>query len=246
MLNYKIMEKEAILIANPKEAISVEDFNNISKDVDLFLQNNACLEGLVVYSKEFSGWENFSALINHLKFVKEHHNFIKKVAIVTDDKVLTYLPNITNHFINAQVEHFEYKDKNKAIDWIIHPKIKEHGITVGINQISNTFYVKMDIKGTLTHQDYEIMIPIIEDTIKNVPHPKIKILVNGLDLDGWELKAAWEDLKFGLKHNKEFKKVAYVGSRSWEEYGIKISNWFTSGQMQYFEDEMSAKQWLKD
>lgn len=246
MLSYKIMEKEAILLASPQSSISVEDFNNISKDVDAFLENNECLEGLIVYAKTFNGWENFSSLINHLKFVKEHHKSIKKIAFVTDDKVLSFLPNIAKHFVNAQIENFAYENKNQAIEWIVNPKQKEHGISIGINQSNDNFYIRLDIKGTLSVEDYDIMIPIIEDTIKNVPHPKIKILVNGLDFDGWELKAAWEDLKFGLKHNKEFKKVAYIGSRSWEEYGIKISNWFTSGQMQYFEDETSAKQWLKD
>ena len=120
----------------------------------------------------------------------------------------------------------------------------EHGISVGINQHNETFYIKMSIKGTLTHEDYKIMIPVIEDTIKNVPHPKLKILVNALELDGWELEAAWDDLKFGLKHNKEFEKIAYVGHKTWEEYGIKLSNWFVSGELKYFEGESSAKEWL--
>jgi hypothetical protein len=123
-------------------------------------------------------------------------------------------------------------------------KITEHGISIGINQINDMFFIKMTLKGKLTHSDYEIMIPTIEDMIKNTPHPKIKILVNALNLDGWELQAMWDDIKFGLKHNKEFEKIAYVGSKSWEEYGIKLSNWFTSGELEYFEDESDAKRWL--
>jgi hypothetical protein len=123
-------------------------------------------------------------------------------------------------------------------------QIEEHGISIGINQLNDIFYIKMEIKGKLTHQDYTYMIPIIENTIKNTPHPKIKILVNALHLEGWELETMWDDLKFGLKHNKEFEKIAYVGSKTWEEYGIKLSNWFTSGELKFFEDELSAKKWL--
>ena len=123
-------------------------------------------------------------------------------------------------------------------------QMEEHGISIGINQLNDIFYIKMDLKGKLRHKDYELMIPIIEDTIKNVPQPKIKILVNALKLEGWEMQAMWDDLKFGLKHNKEFKKIAYIGSKTWEEYGIKLSNWFTSGELKYFEDEVSAKKWL--
>ena len=244
MVSYKIMEKEAILIATPKSCISVEDFDNIRKDVDLFLQTHDSIEGLIVYAKEFSGWENFSSLINHLKFVKEHHKVIKKIAFVTNDTILTFVPNIAKHFVNAQIKNFEYEDMNKAMKWIKEPQLQEHGISIGINQINKLFYIKMTIKGKLTHQDYAIMIPIIEDTIKNTPNPKIKILVNALELEGWELEAMWDDLKFGLKHNKEFDKIAYVGTKTWEEYGVKLSNWFTSGELKYFKDELSAKSWL--
>lgn len=245
MLNYKIMEKEAILFIAPHSSITVEDFNSISKDVDTFLKKNKSLEGLIIYIKEFKGWENISSLVNHLRFVKDHHKLIKKVAFVTNNKIVTFFPSIAKHFVNAQIQNFAYEDKNKAIEWIINPTIKEHGISVGINQNHDTFYIKMDIKGTLTLEDYEIMVPVIEDTIKNISHPKLKILVNAKDLDGWEFQAAWEDLKFGVKHNKEFEKIAYVGHRSWEKYGMMISNWFIKGELQYFEDETKAKKWLK-
>jgi len=244
MLNYKIMEEESILVATPQSSISIEDFNNIRKDVDLYLEKHNSLEGLIVYAKEFNGWENFSSLINHLKFIKEHHTLIKKVAFVSNDAVLSFLPNIAKHFVSANIKHFEYKDIRTAIKWITNPGIKEHGISIGISQINEIFYIKMDLKGCLTHQDYELMIPIIENTIKNTPHPKIKILVNALELEGWELQAVWDDIKFGLKHDKEFEKIAYIGSKNWEEYGIKLSNWFTSGELKYFEDETNAKKWL--
>ena len=123
-------------------------------------------------------------------------------------------------------------------------QVTEHGISIGINQLNEVFYIRLDLKGKLTHEDYKIMIPLIEEAIKNTPHPKIKILVNALHLTGWEMQAAWDDLKFGLKHNKEFEKIAYVGNKTWEEYGIKLSNWFTSGELKYFEDESEAKRWL--
>jgi len=238
------MKKEAILIVSPSKTIEVEDFEEITNDVDSFLQTHDQLQGLIVYAKEFNGWENFTALINHLTFVKNHHKYIKKIAFVTNDKILLILPLVASHFINAEIKYFSYENQEKAIKWITHPKIEEHGINVGINQVKDIFYIKMEIKGTLTHKDYEFMIPIIEETIKNVPHPKINILVNALHLQGWELEAAWDDLKFGLKHNKEFEKVAYVGTKSWEEYGIKLSNWFINGKLKYFENESSAKEWL--
>ena len=246
MISYDIMEKEAILIVTPQEAIKPEDFEAVSKDVDKFLENNGCLAGVIIYVRRFSGWKNFSALVNHFKFVKEHHKFIEKVAFVTDDKVLTFLPNIARHFVSSEIKHFTYGNRRNALDWINESRInKEHGISVEIDQIGDIFYIKMDMKGTLTHKDYELMIPIIEGAIKNVSHPKLKILVNSLELDGWELEAAWDDLKFGLKYNKEFEKIAFIGGKIWEEYIVKISSWFLRGEIKFFKDELSAKNWLK-
>ena len=64
---------------------------------------------------------------------------------------------------------------------------------------------------------------------------KIKVLVDAREFNGWDFKAAWDDLKFGLKHNKEFTKLAFVGNKGWESYNIKISDWFICGEMKYFE-----------
>jgi hypothetical protein len=90
------------------------------------------------------------------------------------------------------------------------------------------------------------MIPVVENAIIGVDEPKIKLLVDAREFDGYELRAAWDDLKFGLKHNKEFTKLAFVGSKGWEEYDAKVSNWFISGELRYFEDIESAMQWLNE
>ncbi len=120
----------------------------------------------------------------------------------------------------------------------------EHGVSIGISHIGEEFFLKIVVCGTLTHKDYEKMIPIVENALVGVKEPKIKVLVDAREFSGWDMRAAWDDLKFGLKHNKEFTKLAFVGSKKWEEYSIKISNWFMSGEMRYFEDIDSASIWL--
>ncbi len=124
--------------------------------------------------------------------------------------------------------------------------INEHCISIGITNIEDEFFLKLVAKGKLTHEDYEKMIPLIENALIGVKDPKVKVLVDAREFEGWQLKAAWDDLKFGLKHNKDFTKLAFVGSKEWESYGIKISNWFMSGQMRYFEDMESATTWLNE
>ena len=110
--------------------------------------------------------------------------------------------------------------------------------------LGEQFYGYLKIVGKLTHKDYEQFVPMFEEELQCVKEPKVKMLVDITELDGFELKAMWDDLKFGLKHNFEFTQIAVVGNSTFYEYGIKIANWFTHAQMEYFEEETKAKKWL--
>jgi len=120
----------------------------------------------------------------------------------------------------------------------------EHGISFGISRINNDFFMNMKIVGKLTHADYEMMIPMLENSIKNVRDPRIKIIVDMTDFEGWEMRAAWDDLKLGVKHNHEFSKIALIGNKKWEEIMAKVSNWFIGGDIQYFENRQDGLSWL--
>lgn len=120
----------------------------------------------------------------------------------------------------------------------------KHGISIGLNRVKNYFFIKMDIIGSLTHEDYEIITPMLENALQGVEEPKISLLIDATKFDGWSLQAAWDDLKLGLKHNKDFEKIAFIGNKSWQEYSIKISNWFSLGKMEYFENIEDALVWL--
>ncbi|MCK5111475.1 MAG: STAS/SEC14 domain-containing protein [Arcobacteraceae bacterium] len=123
-------------------------------------------------------------------------------------------------------------------------KYIEHGISIGVSRVGDVIFMKLKINGTLTHKDYELMIPMIENAIKSVKEPKIKVLVDAVNFNGWEAKALWDDLKFSLSHLELFAKIAFVGNKKWEEYAIKISNWFMIGDIQYFENMDDAIVWI--
>ncbi len=123
-------------------------------------------------------------------------------------------------------------------------KYTEHGISIGINRVEDQFFIKLKIDGTLTHKDYEIMIPMIDNAIKGIDHPQIKILVDALDFNGWDARAMWDDLKFGLSHFELFTKIAFVGDKKWEEHAVKIANWFMIGDIEYFDNMKDAIVWI--
>jgi len=122
--------------------------------------------------------------------------------------------------------------------------INQNGISIGIKRVNELFFIKMKLVGKLTHEDYETITPMIEKSLQSIDHPNIPLLVDATQFEGWSLEAVFDDLKIGLKHNGEFKKIAFVGNKSWQEYSIKLTNWFMSGKMEYFEDIGDAINWL--
>ena len=122
--------------------------------------------------------------------------------------------------------------------------LSRHGLSIGMERIGDDFFLTLKVAGKLTHADYQIITPMIDSALEGVSLPKIKVLVDAFELDGWELRAAWDDLKLGVKHGKEFEKIAILGDSKWQEYMAKIGSWFISGEIMHFHDAKEALNWL--
>lgn len=119
MLKHQLLEDKGILILKPNNRLTEEDFTLLAKEVvDPYLEKHHSLHGLMIYTESFPGWNNFAALISHLKFVRDHQRQIEKVAAVTDSGFLSVMPKIADHFLRAKVQHFDYQDKDRALLWL--------------------------------------------------------------------------------------------------------------------------------
>lgn len=122
--------------------------------------------------------------------------------------------------------------------------IQKHGLSIGIERIDDNIYLSLKAVGKLTHDDYKTITPMIDSATTGIDSPKISAIVDGTELQGWELRAAWDDFKIGLKHGSEFEKIAIYGNKGWQEMAAKVGSWFMSGQIKYFEDYSEAVAWL--
>ena len=123
-------------------------------------------------------------------------------------------------------------------------KIRRHGLSIGIEKSGNDFFLSLKAVGKLTHEDHETITPLLDSALGAVKEPQVKVLIDGTELEGWELRAAWDDLKLGLKHGNEFVKIAIYGNKHWQEITAKVGAWFISGEVKYFEIEEDARAWL--
>lgn len=119
-----------------------------------------------------------------------------------------------------------------------------HELSIGFERHNNELFLKLKVRGKLTHEDYQTITPMLESALAEVKPPKVKVLFDAIELEGWEARAAWDDLKLGLKHGNEFERIAIYGNKKWLEVGAKLGSWFISGDVKYFEDRNEAINWL--
>lgn len=122
MVNYELLRADGILIIRPEGALEASDFERIAGEVDPYIEANGKLHGVMIDAKAFPGWKDFGALIAHLKFVKDHHRVIEKIAAVSDSSFLSIAPKIASHFVQAEVRHFAYSQREAAMDWLLAKK----------------------------------------------------------------------------------------------------------------------------
>ena len=123
---------------------------------------------------------------------------------------------------------------------------KSHGMSIGIESVGDEVFLSITAVGKLTHADYQIITPLIDGALGAVKEPKVRMLVDASELDGWELRAAWDDLKLGLKHGSDFEKIAIFGNQRWQDLAAKVGSWFLSGEVRSFDDRDAALAWLVD
>ena len=95
--------------------------------------------------------------------------------------------------------------------------------------------------GKLTDADYQQFLPQIEELIQQ--NRPISLLLELEDFHGWEPKAAWDDFKFGMAHDKDFERIAIVGENSWQKWMAMLGNAFTDARVRFFSRDQLQEAW---
>ena len=118
MIEHTLDISNAILYVKPDDELEKEDFIQLAHVADAYIQQHGSLAGLIIDAPTFPGWDDFAALVSHIRFVKDHHKLIKKIAIVTDSAMGSVAEHVGAHFVAAEVRHFPAKDVAAAALWI--------------------------------------------------------------------------------------------------------------------------------
>ena len=118
MLAHELLRDRGILLLRPQGPIQTGDFESIAKSVDPYIEQTGGLRGVMIEAPSFPGWDSFAALVSHLRFVRDHHTLISKIAVVSDSAVLSIAPQIAKHFVKAEFRNFRPNDRESALAWL--------------------------------------------------------------------------------------------------------------------------------
>ena len=104
----------------------------------------------------------------------------------------------------------------------------------------------MKLRGKLHNEDYKQFVPQIETILTK--EGKLRLFVQFEDFHGWDLHAAWDDMKFGLHHYSDFERIAMVGDRKWERWMAALCKPFTKAKVRFFDQANveAAWNWLRE
>lgn len=106
--------------------------------------------------------------------------------------------------------------------------------------------VGFEASGKVTHEDYkEKLIPLLEKKLAE-GKPLKMIYAVGVDFDGFELAAMWDDAAFGIKHWKDVSHIALVTDERWLSAMTAFWAPFYPGVVRIFSNaELDhAKEWI--
>lgn len=118
MLKINLDEKCGIAVLEPDGALAKSDFEAAAAVIDPYLEKAGKLNGIIVHVKSFPGWDSFAALVKHLKFIRDHHRKVARLAFVTDSPIGGFAEHVARHFVSAEIRHFSYSGLQDAQKWI--------------------------------------------------------------------------------------------------------------------------------
>ncbi len=120
-ISHHLLPQSQVLVIEVEHPLRATDFDALGLTADSWLATHEQLAGVVVHAREFPGWENLGSLLRHVRFVRDHHRKVRRVALAADSKLASLVPHLANHFIQAEVRRFGYDELEDAVAWAANP-----------------------------------------------------------------------------------------------------------------------------
>ena len=119
MIDHTLDTANSILYVRPKSPLEKDDFEQLAQTADPHIEKTGGLAGLIIEAPAFPGWDSLGAMAAHIRFVRDHHRHVKKIAVVTDSALADVARRLASHFVSAEIRHFPAGQREAAKQWIV-------------------------------------------------------------------------------------------------------------------------------
>jgi SpoIIAA-like len=112
------LDEHGVLILHPLGELTAADFERVSRAVDPYLEKKGALKGVMIVAEHFPGWDDLDALAAHVRFVRDHHQKVKRLAIVSNDPIMSAMPYLARHLLVKESRHFPFDQRDQALAWV--------------------------------------------------------------------------------------------------------------------------------
>jgi hypothetical protein len=116
-VTHRLLPERGVLVVEVQQALRAQDFDALAATADQWIDAHGDLAGIVIHARSFPGWENLGGLIRHIRFLRDHHRRVRRVALASDSKLAGLAPKLAEHFVQAEVRRFGYDELEAAVAW---------------------------------------------------------------------------------------------------------------------------------
>ncbi len=111
-------------------------------------------------------------------------------------------------------------------------------------EYDNAQAVEIVLEGRISTEEFEALAKRLEAFIAR--HGRIRVLEIVRDFEGMDASALWEDIKFSLRHLKDFSRCAIVANPNTRHLWSSLVAPFMSCDVEHFPpgEEDAARDWL--
>ena len=121
-VSHRVLPESGVIVVEVTEPLRAQDFDAVAATADAWLATHDLLPGVVLHARAFPGWENVGSLLRHVRFVRDHHRAVRRVALAADAGLAELLPRLGEHFVAAELRHFGYDELDDAVAWAAAPR----------------------------------------------------------------------------------------------------------------------------
>ncbi|MCA9691114.1 MAG: STAS/SEC14 domain-containing protein [Nannocystaceae bacterium] len=116
-VTHRLLPESGVIVVEVSRPLRAEDFDALALTADAWIESHGTLAGVVIHARRFPGWEGFGGLVRHIRFIRDHHRHVARIAVAAESELAKLAPHIAGHFVAADVQRFAFDELDQAIAW---------------------------------------------------------------------------------------------------------------------------------